>query len=75
MVTFNTLRAVQKLRGAGVSAAQAEATIEVLDDSQAQLVTKQDLDAAINGLRVDMWRAFVILGGIIIGAMAALTKL
>ena len=75
MVTFNTLRAVQKLRGAGVSAAQAEATIEVLDDSQVQLVTKQDLDAAIKGFRVDMWRAFVILGGIIIGAMAALTKL
>ena len=75
MVTFDTLRSVQRLRGAGVPEAHAEATVEVIADAQTRLVTKQDLDAAIKALRAEMWRAFLIHGAILIGAVAALTRL
>ena len=72
MATFDTLLAVQKLRGIGVPDEQAEAMVEVIRESQQQLVTTDQL-------RMELYRALLIQTGIqtgiILGGVAALTRL
>ncbi|MXY78648.1 MAG: DUF1640 domain-containing protein [Chloroflexi bacterium] len=64
VATFDTLRSVKRLRGAGVPEAQAETTVEVIGESQSHLVTKEDL-----------YLALLIQTGVILGGVAVLTQL
>ncbi len=64
MATFDTLRAMQKLRGIGIPEAQAETTVEVIGESQNHLVTKEDL-----------YLALLIQTAVILGGVAALTQI
>ncbi len=64
MSTFDTLRGVKKLRGAGVPDEQAEATVELIDEAQKHLMTREDL-----------YLALLIHAGVILGGVAALTQL
>lgn len=52
---FDTLGAARKLKAAGLEAKQAEAIVEVMDQSAAQFVTVKHFDAAIARLdaRID----------------------
>ena len=68
MAIFDTLRATQRLRGSGILDEQAETIVEVIRESQRQLVT-------MGQLRVELYRAMLIQTGVILGGVAALTQL
>jgi hypothetical protein len=57
-ITFDTLHLVDKLKLAGISQEQAEAVIRVIAEAQDQLVTKDDLQSAldnvINPIKIDL---------------------
>ncbi len=72
---FDTRGAVTKLRGSGVPEAEADVTVEVITDAVNPLVTQQSLDAAISRLEAKIYLAFLIQSGIILGGIAALTRL
>ena len=71
--TFDTLRTVKRLRGAGASEELAEAVTEALRESRdfdlAQLATKADLELRIAEVRSDLrvleHRMTIKLGGMI----------
>ena len=72
MAIFDTLRATQQLRGSGIPDEQAETIVDVMRESQRQLVTTDQL-------RMELYRALLIQTGIqtgiILGGVAALTQL
>lgn len=92
-ITFDTLAHAKRLRDAGISEPQAEAQAaaraDVLKGGSAELVTKQDLDAAVTDLRQEIallkrdmqameLRLTIKLGAMLvvaIGAVATLVKL
>ncbi len=83
-ITFDTLKFVRKLEGAGFDAKQAEAVAEAFRDAsgEAELATKQDLkelelrlEAKIGEIKFEMvkWIAGMLLAQA--GLVAALVKL
>ncbi|MDD3517004.1 MAG: DUF1640 domain-containing protein [Chromatiales bacterium] len=72
-VTFDTLKLVDRLKAAGIPPDQAEAVVRVIAEAQDQLVTKADLDAALERelspirteLAVLKWMMGVVIGGIV----------
>ena len=54
MPNFDKLKAMKTLRSAAFSENQAGTVVEVIDDAQRHLVTKSDLDQAVNELHTDM---------------------
>lgn len=83
--TFDTLDAMRRLEQAGMERAQAEATVETIRDSQAELATKSDLVLvradltaletrlllALAELRADLYRALWIQGAGIVAINCA----
>ena len=67
-VTFDTAIAARQLRESGFTEAQAEAIIETLRQAQADLVTKSDLRAAVQGLKI--WTGGV--GVVLFAALASI---
>ena len=70
-MTFDTLKAVAKLRSVGVSQEQAEAFVRTISDAQNELATKIDL-------RDLEYRLIIKIGLMLaasIGIIAALVKL
>ena len=72
---FNTRQAVQKLRARGFEEPQADAVVEVVEDATKELVTKADLVAANAELRAELYRAFWIFSGIILGGVAGIATI
>ena len=67
-VTFDTRKAVRKLRNkGGFSEAAADATVDVVSDATSPLVTRDDLTTAL--LRERIWS----IGSLLAVAAAALT--
>ena len=67
-VTFDTRKAVKKLRNkGGFTEAAADATVDVVTDATSPLVTREDLTSAL--LRERIWS----IGSLIAIAAAALT--
>ena len=67
-VTFDTRKAVKKLRNkGGFTEAAADATVDVVSDATSPLVTREDLTSAL--LRERIWS----IGSLIAIAAAALT--
>ena len=67
-VTFDTRKAVKKLRNkGGFTEAAADATVDVVTDATSPLVTREDLTSAL--LRERVWS----IGSLIAIAAAALT--
>ena len=60
--TFDTLSAAQDLEAAGIERKHAEAIAKVVDQGDERAATKADLEAAIAGLRADLYRALWIQG-------------
>ena len=60
--TFDTLSAAQGLEAAGIERKHAEAIAKVVNHGDERAATKADLDAAIAGLRADLYRALWIQG-------------
>ena len=60
--TFDTLSAAQDLEAAGIERKHAEAIAKVVDHGDERAATKADLEAAIAGLRADLYRALWIQG-------------
>jgi len=75
-VTFDTLKFVEKLKASGMPDAEAKAIAEAFRDAQsdAELVTKKDLQIELAPLKGDLlllkWMIGLVLGGI----MALLLK-
>jgi len=70
---FDTLGYAKRLRDAGISTAQAEAHAEAARDFvMAELVTKTDLDAALDHLALKLT---VRLGGMVAVAVAILATI
>lgn len=75
-VTFDTLKFVEKLTASGMPDAEAKAIAEAFRDAQsdAELVTKKDLQIELAPLKGDLlllkWMVGLVLGGI----MALLLK-
>ena len=60
--TFDTLSAAQDLEAAGIERKHAEAIAKVVSHGDERAATKADLEAAIAGLRADLYRALWIQG-------------
>ena len=69
--TFDTQKAVQRLRDSGVAEGQATATVEVVAEATGPLVTVDVLRAEISGLRAELHRALLVLGLGLAGFMVA----
>ena len=78
-ITFDTLRLVDKLKSAGIPPEQAEAVIRVIAEAQDQLVTKNDLksalDGVINPVKTDLAVLKWMIGILIAGVMSIVIKL
>ena len=74
-LTFDTQRAVQRLRRPLQSQEAAEAVVEVIADAQQDLVTKGDLKIDMAHLERRMLTLMLLQTGIIIGAVAAIEVL
>ena len=55
--------------------AEADVTVEVITDAVSPLVTQQSLDAAISRLEAKIYLALLIQSGLLLGGVAALTRL
>jgi hypothetical protein len=70
-ITFDTLKFVEKLKASGIPDEQAKAIVEAFRDAQsdADLVTKKDLQIELAPLKSDLlllkWMVGLVLGGII----------
>ena len=69
---FDTQKAVERLRGGGVAEDQAAATVEMVTEAVSQVVTTERLDAAVEKLRAELWRALLFAVLVIIGTMTAI---
>ena len=72
MAAFDTLRAVQNLRGIGVPEDQAETMVEVILAAQSQLVTKEELRAELYRVAFFQFAATIAT---LTAIVAALTQL
>ncbi len=70
-VTFDTLKFVERLKGAGIPEEQAKALAEAFKEAQgeAELVTKKDLQIELAPLKSDLtlvkWMLGLVLGGVL----------
>ena len=70
-VTFDTLKFVERLKGAGMPEEQAKALAEAFKDAQgeAELVTRKDLQIELAPLKADLnlvkWMLGLALGGVL----------
>ena len=71
-IRFNTRQAVHKLVRSGMPEAQADATVEVAEDSTRGFVTQDQLEATLNRALLRQ-AAFIIM--IMTAIIAAFTKL
>jgi len=77
VITFDTLKFVEKLEKAGVpreqAKAEAEALAEVLDSGAQELVTKKDLVIALAELKADLMKWVIGLAlaqvGLLVGIL------
>ncbi|MCY3506138.1 MAG: hypothetical protein OXH41_08250 [Chloroflexi bacterium] len=81
-LTFNSREAVQKLLGRGLPEPAADGIVEVVEEATSEVVTRDILRAELQVVRTEMaefraefYRAALIQGGVIIGAVVALVKL
>ena len=74
-LTFDTGKAVRRLRGPLRSQAAAEAVVGVLADAQQDLVTKGDLKIDMAHLERRMLTLMLLQTGIVIAAIAAIEVL
>ena len=78
-LTFDTRKAVQKLRQQGLTERAADGIVEVVEEATNTVVTADILRAemaAFRGeFRAEMWRAFWIFGTGIVAAGGAITTL
>ena len=70
-VTFDTLKFVERLKGAGMPEEQAKALAEAFKDAQgeAEMVTRKDLQIELAPLKADLnlvkWMLGLVLGGVL----------
>ncbi len=78
-LTFNSREAVQKLLGRGLPEPAADGIVEVIEEATNEVVTRDilhnELQVLRNEFRAEFYRAALIQGGVIIGAVVALVKL
>jgi len=74
-VTFDTLQAAQDLIDAGFSEKQAKAAVRVISDAQARLVTKEDLNIAIQGLLIKQSVVVATMLGLTVAVLGFLIRL
>ncbi len=74
-LTFDTQKAVQRLRGPLGGQEAAEAVVEVITEAQEDLATKSDLELALALLEKRMLALLLFQTGLIIGAVAAIEVL
>jgi len=85
-LTFNSREAVQKLLGRGLPEPAADGIVEVVEEATSDVVTREILHAEFAAfrsevraefqlMRAEFYRAALIQGGVIIGAVVALVKL
>ncbi len=74
-LTFDTLRAVQRLRGPLGGQEAAEAVVAVIAEAQQDLVTKGDLKIDMAHLERRMLTLMLLQTGIVIAAIAAIEVL
>ena len=75
MATFDTLTAARHMEAAGMDRKTAEAVAEAIRDGQGELATKADLRVATAELKADIYRALIVQGIAIAGAVIAAIKL
>ncbi len=79
MSTTDTLRTAETLTEAGVPDRQAAGHARAIEDAATEavgdLVTREDLRAALAELRADLYRMMLIQAGVIIGTVVALLRL
>jgi len=75
-VTFDTLKFVERLKGAGMPEEQAKALAEAFKDAQgeAELVTKKDLQIELAPLKADLNLVKWMLGLVLAGVLALILK-
>jgi hypothetical protein len=75
-ITFDSLKLSDKLKTAGFTPEQAETVVRVIAETQDDLVTKKDLDAALAPIKTDLavlkseaiqakWMLGLVIGGIV----------
>ena len=75
-VTFDTLKFVERLKGAGMPEEQAKALAEAFKDAQgeAELVTRKDLQIELAPLKADLNLVKWMLGLVLAGVLALILK-
>ena len=73
--TLDTHATIKHLENAGMDSRQAEAIVEAISRSDAELATKSDLKAEIAELKAEVFRALWIQGAGIVALIVGLTKL
>ena len=68
--TFDTLRAVRKLRGSGMDEEPAEAVVEVDDEATSPLVTPEMLRSELRKMDLQIGGMLAVVTGIILAALA-----
>ena len=68
--TFDTLRAVRKLRGAGMDEEPAEAVVEVDDEAPSPLVTPEMLRSELRKMDLRIGGMLAAVTGIMLAALA-----
>lgn len=71
--TFDTLRAVRKLRGSGMDEEPAEAVVEVVGEATSPFVTPEMLRSELQKVDLRIGGMFVVFTGIILAALAIAT--
>lgn len=85
-LTFNSREAVQKLLGRGLPESAADGIVEVVEEATSEVVSgdmlraefsqfRTEVQGEFQALRAEFYRAALIQGGVIIGAVVALVKL
>ncbi|MBI3244933.1 MAG: DUF1640 domain-containing protein [Deltaproteobacteria bacterium] len=76
-LTFDTLKFTKRLKEVGFPEAQAEALVDAVLEatSEAELVTKKDLQIELAPLKTDLtfmkWRLGLLLGGVVVLVLKA----
>jgi hypothetical protein len=71
-ITFDTQTAVIDLRLAGYEDSQAQAIVNLIKNSQAELVSKRDFDEGLRKLKFEL---IIALGSIIVASFGVFTVL
>ncbi len=74
-LAFDTHKAVKALKDAGFDDDQAEAIVTVFDSGSAELVTKNDLKAAIAEVKADLLKVAIGIVAANAGLTLAIVKL